>query len=208
MKPILFIYSLNFIIFFSGNLFSQNSAAVYPFSYSGITSQEARQVTESFRSNLKSLNKFSLLNRTSMESLLYDQGINIDDPCNDQACAIAIGQLLAIDDLITGNIARIDKNFIINIKIINISSGSISKDISENYKGDYKDLFDIMLPVLAHKLVNENSVSDNVIRKKKRPMIPITLITVGTAAIAVPVILYLKNHSDNDPEKRELQVQW
>ncbi|NLL12492.1 MAG: hypothetical protein GX267_03715 [Fibrobacter sp.] len=204
------IYAINFILIaFISNLFAQSSLAILPFNSSGISTEEARQISEKFRAEFTDLRKYNVLDRQTMETLLADQGFDLNDPCRNNYCALTLGQLLSVDNVILGNIGKIDKTFAIDIKIIDISSGSVLKDISTRHTVKPVALFKKIIPELVRELVSTTSTSSiQVYKKKGRAIIPVTIITLGSAALAVPVYFLCKELTRNEPETRELKVQW
>lgn len=203
------VYAVNLLLLsLYFNLFAQSTLAVLPFFSSGISSQESRNLTERFRAELTALKKYSVLDRTSMETLLADQGFNLNDPCKENSCAVTLGQLLAVDNIIIGNIDEIDKSYMVNIKMVNISSGSIIKDISGSHRVKKAELINEVIPAMALDLTSTDTASVRVFKKKRRPLIPVTLITIGTAALAVPAYILYKKYFNEEPKTREIEVQW
>lgn len=203
------IYAINlWLIALAPCLFAQSSLAILPFYSSGISQTEARQISEKLRSEFISLHKYSVIDQQSMETLLADQGFDINDPCRNNYCALTLGQLLSVDDVVLGNIGRIDKTYSIDIKIINISSGSVLKDISSRHTVKQTELFKKIIPELIEELVNTNNATVQVFKKKRSVLVPFTAITIGAAALAVPTYFLIKKITTDQPETRELEVQW
>lgn len=203
------IYAFNFLLIaLISNLFAQSSLAILPFNSSGISSVEASQISEKFRAEFTGLHKYAVIDRQSMETLLADQGFDINDPCRNNYCAVTLGQLLSVDDVILGNVGKIDKTYAIDVKIINISSGSVLKDISTRHTVKQAVLFKKIIPELVKELISTNASTVQVYKKRGRALIPITVITLGTAALAVPGYFLYKKLASDGPETRELEVQW
>lgn len=203
------IYAINLILIaLVSNLFAQSSLAILPFNSSGISAGEVQQISDKFRAEFTSLRKYNVLDRQAMETLLADQGFDLSDPCKNNYCALTLGQLLSVDDVILGNIGKIDKTYSIDVKIINIGSGSVLKDISTRHTVKQAVLFDKVIPELVQELVNTSTSSIQVYKKKGKAFIPVTIITVGSAALAVPVYFLCKKLTSEEPETRKLEVQW
>ncbi len=203
------IYAFNFLLIaLISNLFAQSTLAILPFNSSGISSAEARQISEKFRAEFTALHKYTVIDRNSMETLLADQGFDINDPCRNNYCAVTLGQLLSVDDVILGNVGKIDKTYAIDVKIIDISSGSVLKDISTRHTVKQAVLFNKIIPELVKELISTNTSTVQVYKKRGRALIPITVITLGAAALAVPGYFLYKKFTTDEPETRELEVQW
>ena len=194
MNLFLPVYAINLILIISiTNLYAQSSLAILPFNSSGISAEEARQISEKFRAEFSSLRKYNVLDRQTMEMLLADQGFDLNDPCRNNYCALTLGQLLSVDDVIMGYIGKIDKTYAIDVRIINISSGSVLKDISTRHTVKQAALFKKIIPELVKEFVKTDTSPIQVYKKKGRALVPVTIITIGSAALAVPVYFLCKN---------------
>lgn len=208
MKISVLIYAFNLILLLTISLSAQSSIAILPFSCSGLPSEECKELTERFRSEISAQRKYTVLDRTSMESMLADQGFDLNEPCKESSCAVILGQLLAVDDIIMGTVGKINNTYIVNFKIVNISSGSQVKDVSGNHKVKKSVLINDILPSMALDLTSKDTSGVRIIKKKKKVLVPVTLITVGAAALAVPAYFIYKNYVKEEPETRKLEVQW
>ncbi|NLE02697.1 MAG: hypothetical protein GX640_22760, partial [Fibrobacter sp.] len=83
---------------------AQPSLAILPIAYSGISHGDVKPLTEKIRYEISKDTAFKVMARDEMELMLGDQGFDLSKPCTDLACGISMGQLLSVDQLISGSI--------------------------------------------------------------------------------------------------------
>jgi hypothetical protein len=209
MKILPRISAITLILLLFSNIFAKQTLAVLPFYSSNIDIKETGDATEKLRSELSKKQLYTVMNGKEMETLLSEQGFDPSAPCNELSCAVTLGQLLAVDNIVIGNIGKVGTTYMINIKIINVNSGSIYKDIAENHPVKINIILNKIVPLLAEKLTNSQYVDETVIKKKRRPYIAIIAITAGTAVLAIPAyFIYKKVTEPKQLDTRDIMVQW
>ncbi|KAB2879104.1 DUF2380 domain-containing protein [bacterium] len=128
------------------------TAAVLDFKIiSGITDAEVTALTSKFRSSLIQTKKYDVLERGQMETILKEQDFSLSDNCNSAECAVQVGQLLAAEKMITGDIGKIGSTYTVTVRIIDVSTGKIEDTQSSEYRGDTDGLIKTF-DLLAQKL--------------------------------------------------------
>jgi hypothetical protein len=58
------------------------------------------------------------------------------------SCIVAAGQLLAVHKMVGGSIGKVGKAYSVNLKIIDVSTGTIERQVSDDFKcsGDRRPL--------------------------------------------------------------------
>ncbi len=135
----------------------KSSIAVLDFiPISQISSEETALLTEKFRHALIKLDKFIVVERSKMESILKEQEFSMSDQCNTNECAVQIGQLLSAEKIIMGNIGKIGGTYSITIRLIDVSTGQSENSVDYEHKGVSDELLDVFKR-LAGELVNPSS---------------------------------------------------
>lgn len=174
----------------------------------GISLQEATVFADALRMKLSDSKSFQVLAKSDMNQIIADQGIEITKDCNESLCAIELGQLLGVDLLVLGNIKTFDKNYSINLKLIDIQSGRTLSDVVEYYKGTLEGMIKVAAPNVVAKFTGTYKPPKPP-RKKKGWFIFAGTVLIG-ALVAVPVgYLYLKKSDDKkEDHNTEVIVQW
>ena len=67
-------------------------------------------------------NKFTVLSYTDMEEILEAQAFSLSG-CTDESCAIEIGELLAVDNIVVGDLSQVGEGMVLSIRLVNVTSG-------------------------------------------------------------------------------------
>ncbi len=101
---------------------------------------------------------YQILDRNNMTSILKEQNFALSDACNSNECVIEVGKLLGVEKMIFGGIGTLGKKFLINLQMVDVSSGKIDKIVNHNYVGAIEDI-DIVIREIARNLMGDESVS-------------------------------------------------
>jgi TolB-like protein len=162
IKAVFWFMTVIFLITTSYAQKKKETIAVLDFNVvSGLSPTEAITLTNSFRSELFETQKYDVLERNEMESILSEQAFTMTGACNSAECAVEIGQLLSAQKMVVGDIGKIGQSYSITIRVVNVSSGKIEQSLGERYKGDAEGLLDIF-KVMAQKLAGTFNESTSI----------------------------------------------
>ena len=145
------IAALSFL--FSSLLYSQDfrqTVAVIDFDASGISQLEATSLTNRFRTAVGDVGAMRLVERGMMEEVLQEQGFQ-QTGCTSEECAVEVGQLLGVQNMIGGSIGRVGETFTIDVRMISVQSGISLMTKQKTYAGKIDGLI-IEIEVLAYEL--------------------------------------------------------
>ena len=103
-------------------LFPKEVVAVLDLAPEGLSDSEARILTQRLTSELISIDKYTIVERASMDKLLKEQQFQ-HSGCTDSECAVEIGQMLNADYITVGSVSKFGEVFIIDCRLINAESG-------------------------------------------------------------------------------------
>ncbi|MCB0834707.1 MAG: DUF2380 domain-containing protein [Bacteroidetes bacterium] len=116
-----------------------------------IKADELVALSNKFRTSLAQTKQFTLLERADMENILKEQDFSMTDMCNTAECAVEVGQLLAAEKMITGDLGKVGDTYTVTVRIIDVSTGKVERTASQEYKGETEGLIKAF-DVLAQKL--------------------------------------------------------
>lgn len=186
---------------------AKKTLAILQLSTHGITTVTAKELSDGIWAEMKRLSVYELIDPATIQSVLTDQNMGSSSECNQNSCAMQIGQVLGADRVAMGSISFIDGTYSVNIRTIEINTGRIVNDVNEYYSGKPRYFQSDLIPVVAAK-ISDTPVPT--IKKKRNPAIKF-IITGSLVAIAAPVAIFLwKNSPDekNAPPTTEVLVQW
>ncbi len=130
----------------------RQKVAILPFVVGGeVTQKEGGTLTQWFMDALIRTKKYDVLERSKMNDILKEQDFSMSDQCNSAECAVQIGQLLAADRIVQGDIGKVGGTYAITIKVVDVSTSRVDKSVNETYKGTPDGLLEI-LTMMAQKL--------------------------------------------------------
>ena len=104
-----------------------------------ITESESIALTNKVINEMLRTGKYSVFERSQMEEILKEQGFQ-QSGCTNEECAIEIGQLLGVRNIVFGNIGKVGKMYSISLKMVNVETGEIEKSTSLDFKGTIEDI--------------------------------------------------------------------
>lgn len=112
----------------------------------GLTPQEAIVLTNRLRSKIVGTNAFIMLDRGRMEEILKEQGFQLSG-CTSTECAVEMGRLLNVQQIVAGSIGKIGKLFTIDIISIDVETAQIIKSLTRDYMGEIEGIIDLMASI-------------------------------------------------------------
>ncbi len=177
------------------------SLAVLDLEGRGISALEAASLTDRLRSELVKTGAVTVVERGQMNQVLEEQDFQMTG-CTSDECAVEVGQLLGVSQMVAGSIGKLGNTFLLDVRIINVQTGAIIETMTRDYRGEIDGLIreieslarDIVgKPKLEEILVDEEgleqpAVSEEVAKPKKRSRwllytAGIIIVGGGTAAL-------------------------
>jgi len=112
-----------------------------------------------------------------MDRILLEQGFQQSGVCNNSECAVHVGQLVGVDQIIGGTIGKLASIWVITLRRIDVEKGTILKMSEEKFKGELEDLLLVGLPSAVAKLMSDKT--DSLTSAIPAPVVP-TLNTMGS----------------------------
>jgi TolB-like protein len=127
------------------------TVAVTDLQAQGVTQSDAAVISEQLRYQLYHLGSFTVLERNQMENILKEQGFQ-QTGCTSEQCAVEMGQLLGVKQIITGSIGKVGSYSILNVRFIDVATGKIVFNESEQIKGSIEEVLDKSLKNIVDKI--------------------------------------------------------
>ncbi len=81
-------------------------------------------LTDILRENLFRVNSFRVIERNKMDEILTEQGFQLSG-CTSNECAIEVGQLLGVQQMIAGSVSLIGEMYTVSLRIIDVETGEV-----------------------------------------------------------------------------------
>lgn len=143
MKPISVVLSWAMLVFtFPVNLAAQGerlALAILDMEGRGISVLEAQTLTDRMRSELVNTNAVTIVERGQMQEVLEEQGFQ-QTGCTSAECAVEVGKLLGVSQMVTGSIGKIGQSYTIDVRLFSVETGAITKSVNRTYRGEIDGL--------------------------------------------------------------------
>ncbi|MBN1646568.1 MAG: hypothetical protein JW874_00925 [Spirochaetales bacterium] len=114
------------MIFLCISVYSQDPGkpviAVMDFTASGVSEQEMKMVISLISSTLYQSELFKVIDIGQRDTLLDELEFSLSG-CTDEACALEVGQMLAAELLVVGQLGRLGQRYAITLKLMNVENG-------------------------------------------------------------------------------------
>lgn len=195
----------------SGTPSKKEHVAVNTLGHSGITEEEAVALTDALRAEVGRTGKFRVMERSQMDQVLAEQGFQQSGACSDQACLVEMGQILGVGYIITGNIGKVGSTYSINIRLVDVRTSEIVREVTRNHRRSKDALLTRVIPGLGREVAGVHDEG-----KANRTAAIATIGGAVAVAVAVPVIIVLsRDESDGNgggggegQEWTEVWVKW
>jgi hypothetical protein len=157
-----------------------------------ISQQESQLFSDRLRSELFNIGAYTVLERAMMTEILKEQAFQQTGACDDQSCIVQMGQLLSVRSMIGGSIGKVGTMYSISIKMIDVTTGAVTHQITRNVKCSKSDLVAFEARNCGREIAG--------LPRLKKPVWPIIVgITAPVVAAggAIGLILYLTNGSSS-----------
>lgn len=145
MKSILNVLMLTLIFANTSAQEKKVTVAVLDFQTTGgLSPAEAGTLANRFRGILVQTQVFDVVEREKMNDVLKAQDFNLSDQCNSAECAVQVGQLLGVTQMIAGDLGKLGSTYTIDLRLIDVGTGKILQSKTQDYKGEIDGLLEVM----------------------------------------------------------------
>lgn len=118
----------------------KTTLSVMDLTYSNIPATEAKLLGDALLSEITDTKVYQVVERSQRDEILREQGFAQSGACDETSCLIEAGKLLAVQKMVGGSIGKIGKNWVINIRVVDVLTGQVEKAFTKYYKGSVDQL--------------------------------------------------------------------
>ena len=157
-------------ILLTTSLFSNDIIAILELEQKGLTKQEAEILTDRLTTELISLDRYQVVERTNMDKILKEQKFQ-KSGCTDSECAVDIGQLLNTDYIVIGSVSKFGSTWTLDARLIDVSQGKSLISAKFSKEGEIDVLVTTGMTSIAQQLSDlpsddEDMIENNSTRKQ------------------------------------------
>ncbi len=125
--------------------------AILDFEGLGISKQEAQVLTNRLGTHMVQLGRYQVIERGQMQQVLAEQDFQLTG-CTSDECAVEIGQLLGVQQMLAGAFGKFGSIYTIDMRIIDVATGSILRTTSYDVHGEAERLLTVGLAEAARRI--------------------------------------------------------
>ena len=104
--------------------------AVIDLDASGVSSSEAKTLTDRLSTELFSIGTFDVMERDKMAEILQEQGFQLSGIVSTEHM-IEAGELIGVRHIVAGSIAKLGSKYLLNVRVVDVKTGKILAAASE-----------------------------------------------------------------------------
>ncbi|MFA4839694.1 MAG: SUMF1/EgtB/PvdO family nonheme iron enzyme, partial [Candidatus Neomarinimicrobiota bacterium] len=145
---------ITIVVFLISAVFGQVNIAVIDFEGKNVSKDDASALTDRLRATLFMTGKFVILEREKMDAILKEQGFQ-QSGCTSDACAVEVGQLLAVEQMVVGSISKVGQTYSVTARLVGVEKGSLMGVGTCDLKGDIGDVMTCLSSVADQLAVDQ-----------------------------------------------------
>jgi len=154
------------------NAQTQITVAVIPFEGKGVSSQEASALSDRLAVELFLTGSLRVLERGKMDEILLEQDFQLSGCATDE-CLVEVGQILGVEQIITGSISKIGNTFSVVAQLISVETSELQKVAIFDTEGSIDGVLKEGMRAIAQSLTT--STSDQIKIPASRETAPLGL---------------------------------
>jgi hypothetical protein len=131
--------------------------AVPPFTAHALDADALEGIGSALGSELINTGRFRVMERTQMETILKEQGFEQSGACDGSECAVQMGKLLSVDDMVLGSIAKVGSMYTLTARLVDVRTGEVLRSVTRNSKAQVESVLTEAIPQVARDLAGTDS---------------------------------------------------
>ncbi len=126
--------------------------AVLPFASRVVDSGAMDGLMSALNSELINTGKFRVMERSQMQLILKEQGFQQSGACDGAECAVEMGRILSVNELVLGSIAKVGNTYTLSARLVSVKTGEVVRSLTRNSKAEIDAILTDVLPQVARDL--------------------------------------------------------
>lgn len=136
------------------------TAAVMPLEAKGVSATDADVITDAIATHLQQGNSLRVLERAQMDRILSEQGLSKSGACDASECAVEMGKLLSVDQILVGAVGLVGRTYSLNLRLVSVQTGEVLRSRMRSYPGTIDDVLTRLVPETVTDLLSAPTTKD------------------------------------------------
>jgi hypothetical protein len=166
--------------------------AITSFESQGLGNTDIGAIRDNLISKLQQTGRYRVLERSQMEQILKEQGFQNSGVCDGSDCAVEMGKLLGIQQMVVGSAGVVGNTYTLNLRLVDVTTGEALSTSARNRKGTIDDVLIHLVPAAVADLSGDRALADRLaVAGTRRPLWPWLVGGVAVAGGGVAAVLLL-----------------
>jgi len=100
------------------------------------------------------------MERSQMDKVLKEQNFQSSGICDTSECAIEVGKLLGVQNIIVGTLSKVGETYTVSTRLINVQTGEVLKSTTHNTSTKVDAILTEIVPIIADELSGATPLID------------------------------------------------
>lgn len=124
--------------------------AVMPLSARSVRASDVETVTDILAGQLTVQGGVRVMERSEMKRILHEQGFQKSGACDGRKCAVEVGRILGIDQMVVGAFGKLGDSWVLTVRRVSVETGEVVAQSTRQYEGPLSKVPDLLVaPVVA-----------------------------------------------------------
>lgn|GEM_PF-5134384 len=143
---------LNQVVYCAGN---KPTIAIMDLQCQGLSATETVLLTDRLLSEIGKIGTYDIVERAKRDEILKEQGFTQSGSCDEASCLVEVGKYLSAQKMIGGSIGKFGEVWVINLRLVDVSSGRVEKMVDKDFAGEQIGLL-LLMKDAAGELVGKD----------------------------------------------------
>lgn len=126
--------------------------AIQPLTPRSVDKDDAEMVADVLAAKLMESGKFRVMERSEMSRILSEQGFQKSGACEGQKCAVEVGRILGIEQMVVGAFGKLGDSWVLSARRVDVQTGEIVGQSIRQFEGPLKEVPQALVGVVAADL--------------------------------------------------------
>lgn len=135
------------------------SVALMPLQSKALDADGLEVLGSTLASELIATDRVRVLERSQVDQILKEQGFQQSGACEAGQCAVEIGKLLTVEQMVIGSVGRIGTVHSLSLRLVDVASGEVTKSVSKSCECPPEAILTRLAPVAVRELLGVAGVT-------------------------------------------------
>lgn len=129
------------------------TAAVLRFESARLDSSDLDVLRDALSVELQNSRSIRVMERTQISRILAEQQFQASGACDQSECAVEVGRILSVDDIVLGSVGKIGESWSMTLRLVSVQTGEVLASARDTRSGSIESLLSESIPKLAREIL-------------------------------------------------------